>query len=102
MIPSAGAATPPLDQQFQQSVRPFVTKHCTGCHSGANPAAQFDLSTYSTLDAVTSDYPRWLLVLDRLSAQEIPPKPRSAESKRYVAKKSEKAQVILASCWPAA
>ena len=28
-----------LEQQFAQTVRPFLVTYCTGCHSGAEPAA---------------------------------------------------------------
>ena len=73
-LPGA-AATPALDQQFEQTVRPFVAKYCIGCHSGTMPAAQFDLKAYTSLDSVIADYPRWALVMERLTAQEMPPKP---------------------------
>jgi len=73
---SAVAATPPiLDRQFEQTVKPFVAKYCIGCHSGQTPAAQFDLKSYTTMDTVTRDYPRWAQVLERLTANEMPPKP---------------------------
>jgi Protein of unknown function (DUF1592)/Protein of unknown function (DUF1588)/Protein of unknown function (DUF1587)/Protein of unknown function (DUF1595)/Protein of unknown function (DUF1585) len=71
----AVAANPALDRQFEQTVRPFVTKYCIGCHSGQTPAAQFDLKAYTSLEMVTRDYPRWALVLQRLTAKEMPPKP---------------------------
>jgi hypothetical protein len=73
-IPAAGAVTS-LDRQFDQTVRPFVTKYCAGCHSGQKPAGQFDLKAYTTLKMVTDDFPRWSLVLERLTANEMPPKP---------------------------
>jgi hypothetical protein len=69
------AATPALDRQFEQTVRPFVAKYCIGCHSGQTPAAQFDLKSYTSLETVTHDYPRWAQVLERLTANEMPPKP---------------------------
>ena len=81
------AAPPPLDRQFEQTVRPFINKHCAGCHSGATPAAQFDLKGYTSLAMVTRDYPRWALVLERLEAKDMPPKPMaqpSAESSHQV------------------
>ncbi len=74
-MPAAGAGTSALDKQFQQTVRPFVTKYCVGCHSGQTPAAQFDIKSYTTLDMVTHDYPRWALVMERLNAKEMPPSP---------------------------
>lgn len=72
---SARAATAALERQFQETVRPFVGKYCVACHSGQMPAAQFDLKAYTTVEVVTRDYPRWALVLARLTAQEMPPKP---------------------------
>jgi hypothetical protein len=75
---STPAATPSLDHQFQQTIRPFVTKYCIGCHSGAMPAAQFDLKSYTSVDQVTADFARWSLLSDRLTAKEMPPKPMPA------------------------
>ncbi len=74
-LSAAGETPPSLDQQFTQNVRPFVTKYCVGCHSGATPAAQFDLKSYTSLSMVTADFPRWSTVMDRLTAKEMPPKP---------------------------
>jgi hypothetical protein len=74
-IPAAHAATRTLEAQFEQIVRPYVTQYCFGCHSGKTPAAQFDLKAYTTMDTVVRDYPRWALVLERLTAKEMPPKP---------------------------
>jgi hypothetical protein len=69
-----GATTPSLDEQFTQNVQPAISKYCTGCHSGSNAAAQFDLKAYDSLAPVLRDYPRWELVLSRLTANEMPPK----------------------------
>jgi len=73
-MPAGEAATPALEQAFEQTVRPFVTTYCAGCHSGKMAAAQFDLKSYSDLGMVTRDYPRWALALQRLTANEMPPK----------------------------
>ncbi len=77
-LPAIAAPPPALEQQFEQTVRPFVTKYCIGCHSGQMPAAQFDLKSYTSLDMVTEDFPRWSLLMDRLTAKEMPPKPMPA------------------------
>src|ERR1700760_4208491 len=77
VLPMAGA-TSPLEQQFEQTVRPFVAKNCIGCHSGKMPAAQFDLTSYTSLDQVTDDFGRWTLLTQRLQAKEMPPKPMPA------------------------
>ena len=73
-MPAANAATSALERQFEQTVRPFITTYCAGCHSGKMAAAQFDLKAYTAVDMVTRDYPRWALVLQRLTAKEMPPK----------------------------
>lgn len=72
---AASAPKSPLDQQFHQTIQPFVAKYCAGCHSGKTPAAQFDLKSYTAMDMVSKDYPRWALVMERLTAKDMPPKP---------------------------
>jgi hypothetical protein len=69
------AGSTQFDREFQQNVRPFVTRHCAGCHSGASAAAQLDLKKFTTVDAVVNDFPHWVLVMERLKAHEMPPKP---------------------------
>ncbi|HEX3744075.1 MAG TPA: DUF1592 domain-containing protein [Bryobacteraceae bacterium] len=71
--PGVYAANTPLEQQFAQTVRPFVQKYCFACHSGDSPAAQFDLASYTTLDSVIGDNSRWALAAGRLTAKEMPP-----------------------------
>jgi hypothetical protein len=78
VIPCAFAAGPTLDQQFTQTVKPFVTKYCYGCHSGETPAGQLDLKSYTTLDSAVHDNSRWAMVATRLTAKEMPPKPMPA------------------------
>ena len=83
----ASAGTSALDRQFEQTVRPFVAKYCVGCHSGQTPAAQFDLKAYTSFETVTRDYPRWAQILERLAANEMPPKPLApppAEARQQV------------------
>jgi mono/diheme cytochrome c family protein len=72
---AADSANSALERTLSQTVRPFLTSYCVGCHGSAAPAAQFDLSSYNTLAAVIRDYPRWNLVLEKLTAKEMPPKP---------------------------
>src|SRR5579864_250678 len=74
----AAAVSPVLDRQFNETVRPFVTKYCVGCHSGEMPAAALDLKSYSSMDAVIRDYSRWTVVKDKLEAKQMPPKPMPA------------------------
>src|SRR5450432_1968113 len=71
---AADAANSDLENRFARTVRPFLASYCAGCHGGATPAAQFDLQSYTTMSAVIRDYPRWNLVLEKLTAKEMPPK----------------------------
>ena len=74
-IPSLKAApSPSLEQQFAQTVQPFVKQYCFACHSGAKPAAGFDLKSYTDVAKVVEDNPRWALMRDKLMAMEMPPK----------------------------
>ncbi len=74
----AAVAPTAVDRQFEQNVRPFVAKYCAGCHSGATPAAGFDIKSYTTAEMVARDFTHWSLVSQRLKAQEMPPKPMPA------------------------
>src|SRR5258708_37802728 len=71
---AADAGNSDLERRFAQTVRPFLTSYCVGCHGGATPAAQFDLRSYSTMATVGRDIPHWSLVLEKLTAKEMPPK----------------------------
>ena len=63
-----------LERSFAQTVQPVLARYCIGCHGGATPSAQLDLKAYSTVETVVRDYPRWNLVLEKLTAKEMPPK----------------------------
>src|ERR1700681_4872441 len=70
----ADAGSAPLEQQFAQTVRPFITQYCFACHSGAKPAAGLDLKSYTDIAKVVEYHPRWALVREKLIAKEMPPK----------------------------
>src|ERR1700722_20592477 len=70
--------TPPttsINQQFEQTLKPFVGKYCVACHSGKMAPAQFDLKSYTSVDMVSDDFARWALLAERLKNHEMPPKP---------------------------
>ena len=71
--PAGALAGAPLDTQFNHVVKPFVAQYCVACHSGNTPAAQFDLSSYTSMDLVVRDHPRWALVIDKLTSKQMPP-----------------------------
>jgi hypothetical protein len=68
------ASNSDLERRFTQTVRPFLTSYCVGCHGGATPAAQFDIRSCSTMAAAIRDMAHWNLVLEKLTAKEMPPK----------------------------
>ncbi len=80
---AADRAEADLERRFTGTVRPFVEAYCVSCHGKEKPKAQFDLSPFSTMAAVTQDHARWALVLDKLSAKEMPPE----EAKKHPAPK---------------
>jgi mono/diheme cytochrome c family protein len=71
----AGPVEDGLERRFQQVVRPFVNQHCVNCHGGNAPAAQFNLQSYQTLADVVREHPHWTLLMERLKAGDMPPKP---------------------------
>lgn len=62
-----------LDTSFHSTVHPFIEANCVNCHSGAKPAAGFDLSAYTDLAAVTQDLRRWNVVMAKIKSGEMPP-----------------------------
>src|SRR5687767_9567931 len=62
-----------LEREFSQTVRPFVDEYCAQCHSGAQPEAQLDLTSFETLASVLEDFPHWSLLMERLNHREMPP-----------------------------
>jgi hypothetical protein len=76
-----------LEQKFDQSIKPFLATYCASCHASAAPAAQFDIRPYTSMPAVVSDFGHWNLILDKLTAGQMPPKPMkqpSAETRAAV------------------
>ncbi len=63
-----------LEGNFHRSVRPFLETYCISCHGQDRPAAQLDLSGFQTMAAIMQDGRRWSQILERLEAEEMPPK----------------------------
>lgn len=62
-----------LDKQFTQTVRPFLTTYCVGCHGKEQPQAQLDFTAYPTMAAVSQDLGHWFLTHEKLMAKQMPP-----------------------------
>src|SRR5215472_10330571 len=48
-----------LEGQFTRTVRPFLEAYCISCHGRQQPAAQMDLSGFTTLAALMQGGRRW-------------------------------------------
>ncbi len=78
MLPlTARAADNPDDP-----VRPFLKQHCIACHGAEKPKGDLRLDTLVPDFSDAANRERWLTVLKRLQAGEMPPKakPRPAEA----------------------
>lgn len=62
-----------LRKRFDQTTRPFLQTFCVNCHGAQRPAAQLDLSGFTTTTALMQDGRRWLQILERIEAAEMPP-----------------------------
>ena len=63
-----------LEGQFTRTVRPFLETYCISCHGRQQPAAQMDLSGFTTMAALMQDGRRWSQMLERIEAEEMRPK----------------------------
>lgn len=84
-LPAAGpvpTAKAPSDPHLNALVRPFVARHCLGCHSGPKPKGDFRLDRLSADFADRANRDRWRAVVEQLKAGTMPPKarPRPAEA----------------------
>ncbi len=62
-----------LEGEFTRTVRPFLETYCINCHGQQGPAAQMDLSGFTTMAALMQDGRRWSQMLERLEAEDMPP-----------------------------
>src|SRR5262245_31196864 len=85
---SVSSAEPPraskaesLARTYGDEVRPFLERHCLACHSGEKPKGSLNLDQLAAEFAARGTQERWLTVLKRVQAGEMPPKakPRPAE-----------------------
>jgi hypothetical protein len=63
-----------LDSRFTATIQPFLQTYCVACHGKENPKADLDLSAFASMSAVVKDDYHLGLVLEKLQAEEMPPK----------------------------
>ncbi|QDU96563.1 DUF1588 domain-containing protein [Lignipirellula cremea] len=64
--------------EFERSVKPFLTKHCVGCHGAKEPEGELDLTTLDPDMKSSTSGARWATLVEKLTKGEMPPeeKPR--------------------------
>jgi hypothetical protein len=70
--PALGLAQQPADP-LQAVVRPFLARHCTGCHSGPDAEGGLALDGFGDAAKARAALPAWTKVRERLLAGEMPP-----------------------------
>lgn len=78
-----------LQQTFDQVIGPFLKTYCLECHGPLKQEGKLDLSEYTSLDSVVRKNEIWSILVERLEADEMPPK----ESKRRP-KKLERQSIV--------
>ncbi len=75
------AGDSPEARQYDEQVRPFLAQHCQACHGGEKPKGGFRLDRLTPEFDGKAAADRWLAVLKRVRAGEMPPKskPRPPE-----------------------
>ncbi len=62
-----------LEEEFRQTIVPFLKKQCLICHGVDRKEGELDLSVFNSIHRVTTAHMTWQIVLDRLEAGEMPP-----------------------------
>lgn len=67
------AAEESLQSTFHTTVKPFLQTHCVSCHSAQVHEGDLDLTSDSDLQSVIANSRRWMVVLERVEASDMPP-----------------------------
>jgi len=79
---NAAPLSPDAQRQFDQTVKPFLEKHCYDCHDETTTRAGFRIDTLGTDFLADKNADNWKEIYDNLGLGKMPPekKPRPAES----------------------
>ncbi len=79
-VESAAEVSPAeLQGQFDETIQPFLTTHCTDCHGEHDPEGMLNLSTFASSDDVAKSFASWELIVRRVQAGEMPPQDYSEQ-----------------------
>ena len=73
---SSGRGEDPQAIAYEKRIRPLLQKHCFECHAVAKPKGDLRLDRLSPDFADRAAQERWQTVLERVKADEMPPKER--------------------------
>ena len=68
-----------LEARFQGEVAPFLKTWCLDCHGTETQEAKLDLSGFRSAKDVADSHQSWEILLERVSAGEMPPADASAQ-----------------------
>ena len=71
---AAEASSEDLERRFVGDVQPFLNRYCYDCHGELKQEGKLDLTHDTSLTAIVKNYRTWEIVVDRLTADEMPPK----------------------------
>src|SRR5256712_12834994 len=71
------AAAPVMAGDLPRTTRQFVEKHCVECHDADAKKGRLDLTALKFNPANSTNFSRWVLVHDRASNGEMPPKKKA-------------------------
>lgn len=62
-----------VDVSFRETVQPFLKTHCVDCHSKETREGDLDLTADANTSDVIKNFRRWMVVLERIEAGDMPP-----------------------------
>jgi mono/diheme cytochrome c family protein len=71
------AAAPVLAGDLPRADRLFIEKHCVECHDADARKGGLDLTALKFAPTISTNFSRWVLVHDRVSSGEMPPKKKA-------------------------
>jgi len=75
----------PDARSYDDQVRPFLAAHCVGCHGAVKPKGDFRIDQLAPDLGAATSRDRWLAVLKRVKAGEMPPKGKPRPPEKDVA-----------------
>ena len=63
-----------LQDDYDKSVRPLMTRLCLGCHSTKEKKGELDLERFTSLELISADVKPWQAMVEQLDTKEMPPK----------------------------